>query len=841
MTDPPQPKPGQTMRADARGECGACSDADGRAPSEEGRGTGEDRREEGHAAAGRGRNRAHGRESPVAAAAHRPRRRPSPTLGPTDRSPPQAHVRSQAHHRNPHTSIVRAPASPPNAAPTSSLPSVPNVPHARMSSHNLLPLLQCPLCPPPSLLHVPLTLHCGHSFCASHFPPHNKPSTSKEVDIPPALPHCPLPTCCPSSPRYPATFSRTPPIDVTTNKLLELVLRASRDDLQPDSPPPHFSDDYEDRTDSEREYDSDSDLEYLPLSPQPPSFPGTPSTTRGTNQPRTGSSRSRSPPEASPRLHPRKRRRRLCRRAAGPSRSQAQPHRNDHDRHTQLEKELLSELTCEICFGLFWQPITTPCQHTFCTRCLFRSLDHNQTCPLCRQKLPGYDYFQQHPCNKVILAIILRAFPEAYAERGQAVEAEERDARLDTPVFVCQLGFPGMPTILHFFEPRYRLMLRRCLENPNPCFGMIPPPRAAPSTSANGSVSTGNDYGIMLQIRNVQMLPDGRSVVETWGTWRFRIMERGMRDGYTVARVERIEDYEDELDHSAFAPPDEELRNSGGDSEPIAAEGGSVATSGSRVLEDPQSADSRMVERAGDQAEEALSRVEIGDVFVDMQTESESSVASSTPEVALDVGAGAIAPSSSHPPRIAADNRAAARPEESPSTTPSGERQPNGKAPAVQRPPTNAELMAKCHAFIEQTRRGTPWVVQHLHNNYVPMPSDPASFSFWMALLLPIDEHEKAKLLPIRSPRLRLRLVVHWIEHLNSQWTRAYASASALQVVLWRVRYFMMLPRAVRVWAMLFAYAALLAAIYLGQSVAQRPGSSAGGASHGPSEPGGLL
>jgi hypothetical protein len=29
------------------------------------------------------------------------------------------------------------------------------------------------------------------------------------------------------------------------------------------------------------------------------------------------------------------------------------------------------------------------------------------------------------------------------------------------------------------------------------------------------------------------------------------------------------------------------------------------------------------------------------------------------------------------------------------------------------------------------------------------------------AQVLPIDEHEKAKLLPIRSPRLRLRLVVH--------------------------------------------------------------------------------
>ena len=50
--------------------------------------------------------------------------------------------------------------------------------------------------------------------------------------------------------------------------------------------------------------------------------------------------------------------------------------------------------------------------------------------------------------------VVLKAFPDEYAERGATIEAEERDARLDTPVFVCQLSFPGMPTMLHFFEPR---------------------------------------------------------------------------------------------------------------------------------------------------------------------------------------------------------------------------------------------------------------------------------------------------------------------------------------------------------------------------------------------------
>jgi Lon protease-like protein len=45
-----------------------------------------------------------------------------------------------------------------------------------------------------------------------------------------------------------------------------------------------------------------------------------------------------------------------------------------------------------------------------------------------------------------------------YKERGEALTAEERDARLDTPIFVCQLSFPGMPTLLHFFEPRYAFL-----------------------------------------------------------------------------------------------------------------------------------------------------------------------------------------------------------------------------------------------------------------------------------------------------------------------------------------------------------------------------------------------
>lgn len=153
----------------------------------------------------------------------------------------------------------------------------------------------------------------------------------------------------------------------------------------------------------------------------------------------------------------------------------------------------------------------------------------------------------------------------------------------------------------------------------------------------------------MLEIRNVQMLPDGQCRVETWGTWRFRILEKGSLDGYSVARIERVDDVEGEEDLlNGFLS--------------------SSATAGPQVSSSPPT---------GDEQEK------------DGGPPSNSTSSSSAPAAPL---------------------------------TPSPYR-------------SNHELMAVCHAFLDQLREGTPWVVQHLDNSYVPMPEDPAQFSFWMGLV----------------------------------------------------------------------------------------------------------
>src|SRR5258708_32513753 len=131
--------------------------------------------------------------------------------------------------------------------------------------------------------------------------------------------------------------------------------------------------------------------------------------------------------------------------------------------------------------------------------------------------------------------IVTTLLPEQYELRKQAHFADESLTTgvngMTVPIFPCALAFPGMPISLNIFEPRYRLMIRRCLANGTHSFGM----------TMNTNPHTGEEvmYGTMLEMRCVRMLPDGRSTIETVGSYRFRIKERTWMDGDIVARIER--------------------------------------------------------------------------------------------------------------------------------------------------------------------------------------------------------------------------------------------------------------------------------------------------------------
>eukprot|EP00884_Botryococcus_braunii_P002611 jgi/Botrbrau1/12350/Bobra.0239s0002.2 len=128
------------------------------------------------------------------------------------------------------------------------------------------------------------------------------------------------------------------------------------------------------------------------------------------------------------------------------------------------------ELDCLLCFKLLFEPVTTPCGHSFCRGCLKMSLslynrrNNSNKCPLCRTVLHVGGSL---PISLTLANIIEKSFPSEYAERRaehQGHRSSEDAHEPPLPLFVMQCIFPGERMALNIFEPRYRLMVRRCLE-----------------------------------------------------------------------------------------------------------------------------------------------------------------------------------------------------------------------------------------------------------------------------------------------------------------------------------------------------------------------------------------
>ncbi|XP_043848803.1 LON peptidase N-terminal domain and RING finger protein 2 isoform X3 [Dromiciops gliroides] len=194
-----------------------------------------------------------------------------------------------------------------------------------------------------------------------------------------------------------------------------------------------------------------------------------------------------------------------------------------------------SDFECSLCMRLFYEPVTTPCGHTFCLKCLERCLDHTPDCPLCKEKLSEFLASRSYKKTTLTEELILRYLPEELSDRKKVYDDEMKELSnltKDVPIFVCTMAFPTIPCPLHVFEPRYRLMIRRCMETGTKRFGMC----------LADELKGFADYGCMLEIRDVRFFPDGSSVVDTVGISRFRVLSHGLRDGYNTANIEYLED-----------------------------------------------------------------------------------------------------------------------------------------------------------------------------------------------------------------------------------------------------------------------------------------------------------
>ncbi|KAI4146488.1 MAG: hypothetical protein LQ340_005905 [Diploschistes diacapsis] len=242
----------------------------------------------------------------------------------------------------------------------------------------------------------------------------------------------------------------------------------------------------------------------------------------------------------------------------------------------RLKDVVRGEAECEVCYGLMLEPVTTPCGHSFCRQCVARILDHSATCPICRRSLSITPGVTKEPSNKRLAQFVHSLCADEIAARIRALNVEPpvpADA-VKVPLFVCTLSYPEMPTFLHIFEPRYRLMIRRAIESDRK-FGMVAYNGSGEEQGELG-MSQFLQYGTLLHIENMQMLPDGRSLVETRGVSRFKIVDHDVLDGYGVGTVERVDDIplaeEEALEAAEVSmqhPPDPGTRN--GSAAPLAS------------------------------------------------------------------------------------------------------------------------------------------------------------------------------------------------------------------------------------------------------------------------------
>ncbi|XP_028631351.1 LON peptidase N-terminal domain and RING finger protein 2 [Grammomys surdaster] len=212
------------------------------------------------------------------------------------------------------------------------------------------------------------------------------------------------------------------------------------------------------------------------------------------------------------------------------------PQRNSNSLEEEPEFTIdATDFECALCMRLLFEPVTTPCGHTFCLKCLERCLDHAPHCPLCKDKLSELLATRNFNVTVLTEELIFRYLSDELSDRKRVYDEEMSELSnltRDVPIFVCAMAFPTVPCPLHVFEPRYRLMIRRCMETGTKRFGMC-------LSAENAGIS---EYGCMLEIKDVRTFPDGSSVVDAVGISRFRVLSHRHRDGYNTADIEYLED-----------------------------------------------------------------------------------------------------------------------------------------------------------------------------------------------------------------------------------------------------------------------------------------------------------
>ncbi|KAG9070645.1 hypothetical protein KI688_008183 [Linnemannia hyalina] len=474
-----------------------------------------------------------------------------------------------------------------------------------------------------------------------------------------------------------------------------------------------------------------------------------------------------------------------------------------------LQPKIQQETECQVCFLVFDQPLTTCCGHTLCKSCLITSLDHNPSCPLCRRKLPLYMFYHNQPVNKALVWLInfmVRQSaendidgPSDFATATTTSPEEQRDLDPNlavTPLFINSLIFPRMPCYLLVFEPRYRRMLRNILKTESKVFGMVLPPQQRKQhryvmDEAVTRWEPSREYGTLLKIVSLELLPDGRALVETIGLSRFQILTYSMLDGYyTATAVELIDDISEEQERGQEkAVMDvaslrlEQVQRSMTNGRDGSADAFSAYRDKDNAID--SNTDSDKGESSGDEDTEQLldrrrsrngQRSSPLSTLSPSLTRSEQSVPTNTDPIypRFTTLSSADASSSSQPSRTEEQPPVYAKHEEEQEVVLGLKDLHNVELELI----SQKQLMQILQGFVShmQNRLG-PLATQRLEREFGEMIEDDGrSFSFWVGSILPVHQDQKYELLKQISVRQRLQTVLGWIREIEARRSLAVCS-----------------------------------------------------------------
>ncbi len=125
-----------------------------------------------------------------------------------------------------------------------------------------------------------------------------------------------------------------------------------------------------------------------------------------------------------------------------------------------------------------------------------------------------------------------------FSREGEGLDAQddlirdEQDNFMELPLFPLNIVlFPGMLQGLHIFEPRYREMMNRCIDEKIP-FGLV----LARQDREHPEAAT-HAIGTAARIARVERMDDGRMNLMVVGTQRFQIQEYKYTYSYLAADV----------------------------------------------------------------------------------------------------------------------------------------------------------------------------------------------------------------------------------------------------------------------------------------------------------------